>query len=302
MMTFDARGGEKASGGNALVFGAITLTVVTGAFFAVLHLPKSENSVGPGNVHVLAQAQDAAKATEIEYPEFSGKSAKTFLSVLSRVDPNARASLDRRLAKANVYDHTKIAMEEAGKALARHKSELAQADMRHVDNWLDMTRTQLKKASRAKHRWCAGSRYQDLNAVTGLSGQMAAASDLAGLSSELTDYTFESISLALVAIEDARTHPVTHGPMTHRDEAALQGVAMSMMSDPQIMPLLLASGADGPSKSALASLDMCQLGATAVTALKTLPQGTKGRAFAEMVRSAKFDDGDLRQLKSLSNF
>ena len=55
-------------------------------------------------------------------------------------------------------------------------------------------------------------------------------------------------------------------------------------------------------KSALASLDMCQLGATAVTALKTLPQGTKGRAFAEMVRSADFSGGDLSQLKNLSSF
>ena len=131
---------------------------------------------------------------------------------------------------------------------------------------------------------------------------MAAASDLADLGSELTDYSFASISIALLAIEDAQTRPVKHGNLTSRDEAALQGVAMSLMSDPQIMPLLMASGPEGPSKSALASLDMCQLGATAVTALKTLPQGTKGRAFAEMVRSADFSGGDLSQLKSLSSF
>ncbi|WP_300425040.1 hypothetical protein [uncultured Hyphomonas sp.] len=301
-MTFDARGGEKSSGGNTLVFGAITLTVVAGAFFAVLNLPHSANHAAPGSAHTLARMQDAATTTKMEYPEFSGKSARSFLSALSRVDPAARANLDRRLAKADAYDHTKIAIEEAGKVLARHKSDLAKADMRHVDDWLDMTRSQLKSASRSKHRWCAGSRYQDFNTASGLSGQMAAASDLADLGSELTDYSFASISIALVAIEDAQTRPVKHGNLTARDEAALQGVAMSLMSDPQIMPLLLASGPEGPSKSALASLDMCQLGATAVTALKTLPQGTKGRAFAEMVRSADFSGGDLSQLKNLSSF
>ncbi|WP_300422702.1 hypothetical protein, partial [uncultured Hyphomonas sp.] len=100
-MTFDARGGEKSAGGNTLVFGAITLAVVAGAFFAVLNLPQSANHAAPGSAHTLAQAQDAASTTEMEYPEFSGKSAKSFLSALSRVDPAARASLDRRLAKAN---------------------------------------------------------------------------------------------------------------------------------------------------------------------------------------------------------
>ena len=295
-MTFDARGGKKSSGGNTLVFGAITLTVVAGAFLAVLNLPKPD----PGNPLSIAQADGAAVTTEAQYAAFSGKSARNFLITLGRVDPDAYASLDRRLARADPYDHTQIAMEAAGAVLARHKSKLAQADTRHVDKWLDMTRTQLRNASKSRHRWCAGSRYQDFDTISGLSGQMAAASDLADLGAELSDYTFDTISFALVAIEDARAAPVKHGPLTHQDEAALQGVAMSLMSDPQIMPLILASGPNGPPESALASLDMCQLGVTAVTALKTLPQGTKGRAFAEIIRSADFDGGDLSKLKSLS--
>ena len=293
-MTFDARGSQKSSGGNTLVFGAITLTVVAGAFFAVLNLPRSDTGSAPLNT-----ASAANTATEIQYPELSGKSAQAFLAALSRVDPEARRSLDRRLEKADPHDHTRIALEEAGDVLARNKSLLAKANMRHFDTWLDMTRKQLRSASRSKHRWCAGSRYQALDSVSGFSSQMAAAADLSDLASDLTGYTLESLSLALIAIEDAGANPVQHGKITSRDEAALQGVAMSLMSDPQIMPILLASGSGGPSESALASLDVCDLGVTAVTALKTLPQGTKGRLFAEMVRSADFDRGDLDKLKRL---
>ena len=59
-MTFDARGGKKSSGGNTLVFGAITLTVVAGAFLAVLNLPKPD----PGNPLSIAQAEARAVTTE----------------------------------------------------------------------------------------------------------------------------------------------------------------------------------------------------------------------------------------------
>ncbi|WP_370274784.1 hypothetical protein [Hyphomonas atlantica] len=46
-MTFDARGGSKPKDGNTLTFGAITILVVAGAFFAVLNLPKKSASDGP---------------------------------------------------------------------------------------------------------------------------------------------------------------------------------------------------------------------------------------------------------------
>ena len=298
-MTFDARGESKSSGGNTLVFGAITLTVVAGAFFAVLSLPKPDPAPQPVAAATLTPSHQAPAQDFAVHAAFEGKSARNFLAAMADLDPAARNRLDRRLATAQPYDHTRIAMEEASAVLARHSDQLAQADMRHVDAWLDMTRKQLRSASRSKHRWCAGSRYQALDSVSGFSSQMAAAADLSDLASDLTGYTLESLSLALIAIEDAGANPVQHGKITSRDEAALQGVAMSLMSDPQIMPILLASGSGGPSESALASLDVCDLGVTAVTALKTLPQGTKGRLFAEMVRSADFDRGDLDKLKHL---
>ncbi|MDX1291200.1 MAG: hypothetical protein R3265_00190 [Hyphomonas sp.] len=296
-MTFDARGGQKSSGSNTIVFGAITLTVVAGAFFAVLSLPQKN----PGPAPSQALAQSAVIEAETSHEGFSGRSARNFLAVLGRVDPAARAALDRKLAKARPNMRTGLAFEVATDVLARHKDSLAQASTAHVDDWLNMTRRRLKAASRANHRWCDGRRYQAFDGRSSLTSQMAAATDLADLGSELTGYTLDSISLALEAIEDARQHPVRHGPLTHSDEAALQGVAMSMMSDPQVMPLMMASGRGRPPEELLARLDMCELGATAVTALKTLPQGTKGRVFAEMVREANFDSDDLGALSSLPN-
>jgi hypothetical protein len=300
-MTFDARGESKSSGGNTLVFGAITLTVVAGAFFAVLSLPKPDPAPQPVAAATLTPSHQAPAQDSAVHAAFEGKSARNFLAAMAEVDPAARNRLDRRLATAQPYDHTRIAMEEATTVLARHSDQLAQADMRHVDAWLDMTRKGLRKASRSRHRWCAGSRYQDFNAVSGLSGQMAAASDLAELGSELSDYTFDSFAHAFRAIGDARSHPVQHGPVTSRDEAALQSLAMSLISDPQIMPLLMASGRDGPSDSALAALDVCDLGVTALTAFKTLPQGTKGRVFADMVKSADFENVGIDNLRGLPN-
>ena len=292
-MTFDARGGSKPKDGNTLTFGAITILVVAGAFFAVLNLPKKSASDGP---FPIASAQ----VNSVQHAGLEGKSAKAFLSALGRIDPNARADLDRRLSKSDQHDHARIALAAAGKVLSQHQTTLANANTRHVDDWLDMTRKELRSASRRNHRWCSGIRYQNFDAASGLSSQMAAASDLADLGSELTDYSFASISIAFAAIEDARTSPVNHGKLTHQDESALQGVAMSIISDPQIMPLMLAANSGGPSPTMLESLDMCDLGVTAVTALKTLPQGTKGRAFSEFVMSADFGSGDLSQLGKLS--
>lgn len=292
-MTFDARGGDKSTGGSTLTFGAITILVVAGAFFAVLNLPKKSTSSAP-----LPVADAVIESTQ--HAGLEGKSAEAFLRALGQIDPGARADLDRRLSRADAHDHARIALATAGKVLDQHQDTLAQANARHVDVWLEMTRKQLQSASRSDHRWCAGSRYQNFDTASGFSSQMAAASDLADLGSELTDYSFASINIAFAAIEDARVRPVQHGALTHQDESALQGVAMSIISDPQIMPLLLAANADGPSPKMLDSLDMCELGVTAVTALKTLPQGTKGRAFSEFVKSADFDSGDLSQLERLS--
>ena len=90
-----------------------------------------------------------------------------------------------------------------------------------------------------------------------------------------------------------------HGPELEKvdidvsDKAAMQGVLMSMASDPQVMPLLMAAQTGTDSGELVASLNVCDLGATAVSAIKTLPQPTKGRAFADLVHQMELGGGDL---------
>ena len=88
----------------------------------------------------------------------------------------------------------------------------------------------------------------------------------------------------MVAIEDAREHPVTRGEMTRADEAALQGMVMSIMADPDVLPIIVSLQSGEDAKKALKGVNVCNLGATAVTAAKTLPQETKGRLLAEGAR------------------
>jgi hypothetical protein len=79
----------------------------------------------------------------------------------------------------------------------------------------------------------------------------------------------------------------------------MQGLVMSMVSDPQVMPLIMQAQAGASPESVLAKLNICELGATAMLAIKTLPQDTKGRVWAEAIRNS---GGGLDQLKGLSGF
>lgn len=291
-MTFDARGSTGSTRGNNLVFGAITVTVVATAFFGVLHLPKSEPAPIAG-----APAASVASVQQVRPApaRLQGKPASAYLATLGRLDPAARETLDRRLARAGADEAVDLAIAHAGEVLKAHAEELASADTRHLDAWLDMTRNSLRQAASDRNEWCAGSRYAALSGLQGASTADIAA-ELSGLGSALSDYAFITLNHFLLAVEDARVHPVKRGPVTPRDEAALQGVMMSMVSDPQVLPIIMAAQSGGDPDAVLKAVNVCELAATAVTAVKTLPQDTKGRVFADMVRKARFDKGDLGAL------
>ena len=234
-------------------------------------------------------------------PALKSKAANAYLTTLSRFDPVERRALDKRLAGARNTEHVEIVLQHAGQVLKANADDLAKADTRHLDAWLDMTRDSLRQASRRNNEWCAGSRYAGLSDMKGAS-TAAISQELSGLEDELNGYVFATMSHFLTAIEDARDHPVSRGPVTPRDEAALQGVMMSMISDPQVLPIIMAAQSNDDPEQVLKSINVCDLAATAVTAVKTLPQDTKGRVFAEAVRKARFDKGDLNTIGGFPGF
>ena len=293
-MTFDGReGAHRARGSNAL-FAVTTLAVVGGAFFLVLNFPGKSKPGAAGRDAETMVAAAAMRPASLP-ASLTSKTAKAYFATLARVDPGASAGLQKRLAKASrrpQAEQAAIIFDHAAGLLKVHAADLARADTRHVDQILAMTRSRLKAASRAGNPWCQGGRYADLDR-SALGDREALNQELKMLEEPLRDYGFELMTHLLVAIEDSRHHPVSRGAITPADKAAMQGVLMSMVSDPQVMPLLMAAQTGTDSGELVASLNVCDLGATAVSAIKTLPQPTKGRAFADLVHQMELGGGDL---------
>ncbi|KCZ85096.1 hypothetical protein HAD_05425 [Hyphomonas adhaerens MHS-3] len=283
-MTFDARkaNSASASGRQNALFALITLTVVCGAFFAVLSLP--QNAAGHDT-----PLGDRVSSLTIDMPDLPGEAAEAYFIALGKVDPEAQMALSGEIMQAGKLDEaavTGLVMAHAETVLRDHAGELAQADTKHVDDILDMTRNKLRTASRKRSKWCDAGRYADLADIEFQKPDVFEQT-LAEVKAPLNDYSFDVMTGLMIAIEDARTHPVERGEMTRADEAALQGMVMSIMADPDVLPLIVSLQSGGDARKALKGVNVCNLGATAVTAAKTLPQETKGRLLAEAAREMK---------------
>lgn len=281
-MTFDARKGSSASGAGQqnLLFAGVTLAVVCGAFFAVLSLPHKAD--GAKRLADAPAGQVAAVSTA-PMPRLPGETAEAYYAALGRVDAKAQASLSARIAKAGRIEDSELSelvMEHAGEVLQAHAGELALADTKHVDRLLDLARDRLRSASRKRSKWCEASRYAELQAIEFQKPDQLK-SELAELEAPMREFAFEALTGLMVAIEDARENPVRRGELTRKDEAALQGMMMSVMADPEVMPLMIALQSGADAGEALKGVNICDLAATAVAAAKTLPQDTKGRMLAD---------------------
>jgi hypothetical protein len=293
-MTFDARRGKTPEHGSNAVFALTAIAVVTGAFFIALKFP-DPTSAAKGDSSKSEHTASAQVRPRQTPAGLTSKPAKAYFETLARVDPQAAATLDKRLGKASklpVAKQAEVVFDHASTVLKDRAVDLAKADTRHVDDILTMTRDRLRDASRANSEWCQGSRYTDLDQSV-LADRAELARQFEMLEEPLRDYGFELATHLLIAVEDSEAHPVSHGPLTQTDKAAMQGVVMSMVSDPQVMPLLMAAQTGADSRELVKSLNVCDLGATAVTAIKTLPQDTKGRAFADLVRQMELGGADL---------
>lgn len=281
-MTFDARKGSSSAGtGNQnMLFAGVTLAVVCGAFFAVLALPTKSN--GSARLANAPGAQVAAVNTAA-MPRLPGEQAEAYFVALGRVDAEAQAKLSARITKAGRIDDGALAelvMEHAGEVLKAHASELALADTKHVDHLLDLARDRLRSASRKRSKWCEASRYAELQQME-FQSPAQLKRELAEVEAPMREFAFEALTGLMVAVEDARVNPVQRGELTRKDEAALQGMMMSLMTDPDVMPLMISLQSGADAEKALKGVNICELAATAVAAAKTLPQDTKGRILAE---------------------
>lgn len=296
-MTFDARGGKPPASRNNALFAVAVVAVVGGAFMLALKFPVAPKS-SPADTGSRTIAATVQAPTAQAPSGWTSEAAQTYFATLSRVDPGASSALNKRLAKISGkprVEQSEIVFAHAADVLKDHAADLARADTRHLDDILVMTRDRLRSASHSGSPWCQGARFADLD-QTSFADKAALNRELKTLEEPLRDYGLALVSHLLVAVEDARSNPVSRDALTQTDKAAMQGVMMSMLSDPQVMPLLMAAQTGEDADKLVKSLNVCDLGATAVTAIKTLPQDTKGRAFADLVRQMELGGGDLSRL------
>jgi hypothetical protein len=280
-MTFDARKVNSASASsqqNAL-FALVTLAVVCGAFFIVLSWPSGASSKD-------APVLKRVATSTINMPTLPGEGAEAYFASLGKVDLAAQADLSQKIMSAGKLDDralTELVLAQSADVLKAHAGDLARADTAHIDHILDLARDHLRTASQKRSKWCDATRYAALSDMEHQHPDMFI-QEMAELNAPLREFSFEALTGLMIAIEDAQVHPVERGKVTRADEAALQGMVMSIMADPDVLPLIVAVQSDADPKKALQGVNLCDIGATAVAAAKTLPQETKGRLLAEGAR------------------
>lgn len=285
-MTFDARGSGGASldRGN-LIFGGLVLLVIGAVFLFAFKLPDVFSSSGKDAPKIAAAGQLQGDAL---HTAFNDGASLTYFAALHTADPKAYSDLESEVGRksgASPKVLRQMVMEHSESLVKRNARTLARADVKHVDAMILLMRQGLKDAGRSGSRYCRGSFYAGLANMSESEGRRLA-KQVMELEGPMYDWGMRFNTLIAEAVTDAKANPVKHGAVSRRDEAAFQGVMMSLMADPQIMPLIMSDNSGAKPEDLLRKIDVCDLGDSILVAVKTLPQDTKGRAWAMAVKEA----------------
>ena len=259
-----------------LLFAGLVALVVCVVFLIAFKGADLLDGATPGNTPVAS-----SNTADALHQAFSDEASRAYFAALSVADPRSYSELERRIARqsgAPTDDLRMSVIEHSESFFRRNAGVLARADVRHVDAMILNARAGLRQAIRANSRFCRGSTYAALSEMS----EQEVRRMLEGVIDYGWNIGFQT--LLAEAVMDAKQNPVDHGEMTRRDETALQGVMMSLMADPQIMPLIMSSNGNASPEEILARLDICELGDSVLVAVKTLPQETKARAWAMMMK------------------
>ncbi|MEO0884004.1 MAG: hypothetical protein AAFY34_14920 [Pseudomonadota bacterium] len=282
---YDAR---KYKGGGSLKDGmAFGLFVMLAALVSFLVAFKVPDLFASASADPAARVIDANASGELTFPDID---ASRLDAALRRYDVDLHAAATARLASAT--DTTldgmgDLLVDELAVALAADQELFARMPIRYLNEVINLSRDRLYKAERRKNPWCKGSSYGDFMGVTDPS-QLSLIGDrmrqdMADANAALAQYVVDAGAILLEGAVAARRSPTQLGPVTDQDNAALQGMVVSLVTDEQVMPLMLAAQ-QGDADGALEQLNICSLGVTAITAVRTLPEETKGRVWGQIMR------------------
>lgn len=297
---YDARSRTTSVNGD-LVFVVIAVVVVALAFVAAWTVPGllGGKSQQPPTAAVTAPVPPpSGGSTPVAMgalAKFDSPSEQRYLNAVNRLTPKAITELEAKIAAGNLdaTEELRIVQKASGEAFLQNLDHLAHVSTADLNAMLDTTIKHLRSARQSQSKLCDGSFLASFENKS--ARQTEAMLRRAGFTEEaFAEYAFDVAADMLEMLDRAKRTPARHGKMNKSDEAALQGLMMSLMSDPTLMQLAMA----GNDPSALKSVNVCSVGISLLNAVKTLPDGTKGRAWAAM-----FDQPDVRRaLKQAEGF
>ena len=286
---YDARG--KSSNQSGLIFGVFTVAVVAVAFFGVLLMPHGKKTGAVPGVAVASQPQHAVLTVLTDTP------TRNYIVALGKVSPRASERLDADVATAIADGAGKneiaiMMMKSTQEDLLSEIQHLARADVSHFDKAMQMTKSGLGKLSSSRSKWCKGTTYETF-ASLGPARVQARIQNEFGYGTPAYAWMLDLNTLLLEAIIDAKANPVQHGPMSPKDQQAMQGVMVRLITNPQIMQLMSVQGDQAAMMRAMRNLDMCSLGVTGIDAFQSLPRDTRGRMWGEVFSG--MDENELQR-------
>lgn len=279
---YDARSKTTAPGGNNLIFPLALAGVVIAAFAAAWFLFGAGGGNGSApDLSAISSAQTPAIAAHM-----TSRDEQRYIGALSQLDAGAVGDLDARLARSGLSREQEIEaiMTSGAEVLMQNMDALRYVSAQDINTMLDTGIAQLRAAERSNSPLCQGAMLEHLSNQSPREIERWMAQN--GLDAELVYSTTMAYQADIMEmLVRAKASPTRHGPLTPRDEAALQGLMMSMMSDPQVMSAMMASN----QSQAMANLDVCALGTSVLTRVRALDDGLKGRAWAAMFSMPEFE-------------
>ncbi|MEM0986334.1 MAG: hypothetical protein AAGJ32_08815 [Pseudomonadota bacterium] len=285
---YDARPNKLFGDGN-LLFGIATIIVVGGCFAGAMMVP---GLGGQADDAIVAEAETAISAPLAD-PEalnaaLSSPDEQRFLKTLLAIAPDRYINLQQTFADETIDASSRMAIvqETAINTVIEQADLLSFASGQSLNRVLDGAIRDLKTAAGSGTKYCKGETYADV------AGSPEAAVMNWASRQDLNDEDFYPTAMRMNAdilelVRQAQTNPARHGLFTKSDEMEIQKVMISVMADPDVIGVMTA----GDDKAgALTTLNVCAVGAKALGALRTLPDETKGRAWAAFLRRA-----DVRQ-------
>jgi hypothetical protein len=278
----------KASKSGSLDAGFIALTlgvvaISAGGAFAAPSIMSWAGSFSSAPVRpiptVIAGLDRNAVKAALAKEAFPDKQGRAFMASIAGKFPEDHDALLSKLAdsamKGADRDGLVLAMNEWSFGFTTgHLDAIGRTGANGFNKGLDIAQEALGHIETAAN----GCDLKALESMAMNPEKLLAATTYGG---DLYKFNMKSNQVLIDLAVAGRDAPAVDTTLQPEDEQAVQSLAFSLMSDPQITSLMKMSMRGNVSESEIASkVNVCALGRTVVVKLKSLPDGTKARIWA----------------------